>query len=462
MGMSRYQPHPARRGRDQDEPPGQPARRLAVYVVDAVITRREAFDDAFEIGIGRLGYQGMPARDRGFARAVALATLRAKGRLDTLIARYLDKPLPADAGRTPAILTTAAAQLLLLDSPPHAVISQAVDIVRLDRTAARFDRLVNAILRRLAADGRTSLASLDSAALDVPGWLLGRWRQAYGEATAAAIARGCLVEPALDLSCRDAPAPWADRLGGIVLPTGTIRLPGGGRVEDLPGYADGAWWVQDAAAALPVRLLGAVAGKSVLDLCAAPGGKTMQLAAAGARVTAVDASAKRTQRLIANLARIDREAKVVTADVAAFVDAHPDSFDAVLLDAPCSATGTIRRHPDLMFTKPEADIARLADRQTALIRAAAKAVAPGGVLVYATCSLEPEEGPDIVRSFLAQHPDFTPQPAGERIPSHLQTADGALRTWPHQALGDSPLAAGMDGFYAACLLRRPAAGTSAA
>jgi 16S rRNA (cytosine967-C5)-methyltransferase len=416
--------------------------------------KRQGFEDAFDIGLGRLDYRQMDGRDRGFARAIALATLRAHGRLSHVVGRFLERPLPDNAGRTHAILSTGAAQLLMLDAPPHAVISQAVDIARLDRVTARFDRLINAVLRRVAEQGRPIFAELDPARHDIPAWLQARWVRAYGAETADQMSRACCVEPPLDLTCREAPDAWAARLDATLLPTGTLRRADVGRIEELEGYSDGAWWVQDAAAALPVRLLGPVGGRTVLDLCAAPGGKTMQLVSQGARVTAVDASAKRCERLQANLARIDREVRIVTADAIAFCAEHQDVFDAVLLDAPCSATGTIRRHPDMLFTKPETEIARLADRQAALIRAAATTVAPGGVLVYATCSLEPEEGPGTVERFLADQPRFSLEGAAPFVPAHLVTAQGTLRTLPQHALGDTPLGRGMDGFFAARLRRK--------
>jgi 16S rRNA (cytosine967-C5)-methyltransferase len=446
------------RDRPREEPAGRPARRLALFAVDAVLTRRQGLDEAFEAGLSKLNLGDMVPRDRAFARAISLATLRRRGRLQAVIDRFLEKPLPETCGRLPALLLTAAAQVLLLDTPAHAVLSQSVDIIRLDREATRFDRLVNAVLRRVAAQGPALLSEMHDPQPDIPAWLWARWRAAYGIDAARAIADASLTEPALDVSVAGDAAQWAKRLGGYVLPTGSVRLLDvSGRIEALAGFTEGAWWVQDAAAALPVRLLGPVGGRRVADVCAAPGGKTLQLVAAGAHVTAVDASAKRMQRVADNLARIDREARLVTADVMAWAAAERDPFDAVLLDAPCSATGTIRRHPDLLWTKPETEIARLATRQRELLTAAAPLVKPGGILVVATCSLEPEEGPAMVRAFLDAHPAFVPEPARAGyadLPPHLETADGFLRTRPDLAFGDDPIARGMDGFFAARLRRR--------
>ena len=349
---------------------------------------------------------------------------------------------------------SGAAQLLLLDTPPHAAISLAVDQCRLDRDAGRFDKLANAVLRRVSEKGAALLARQDAAVANMPPWLLRRWHLAYGGELARSIALANLHEAALDLSLKGDAGPWAERLGGIVLPTGSVRLHAHGRIEDLAGYGDGGWWVQDAAAALPARLLGDVSGQDVADLCAAPGGKTAQLAAAGAHVTAVDASPSRLKRVTENLERLQLAADLVTADATAWQPGR--TFDAVLLDAPCTATGTIRRHPDIPHLKRESDVAALAQLQTKLLANAATLVRPGGTLVYCTCSLEPEEGQHQIETFLAKNPSFTREPL--RPEAGLQaewiTPDGDLRTLPcHLPLEQADLS-GLDGFFAARLRRR--------
>lgn len=437
---------------------GIAARRLAVFVLDAVLTRRAALDEAFNDGLVRLRLDALAPRDRAFARLLAMTALRRYGSLDTLVSGFLDKPLPADAGRTHAILVVGAAQIVDLGTPAHAAISQSVEIARIDHSARRFDRLVNAVLRRVAAEGRDILATLDRTRLDTPTWLYDRWRRTYGDDTARNVAAAHAIEPPLDISVKSDADAWAERLTGLALPTASVRVREAGRVEDLPGYADGDWWVQDAAAALPVRLLGNIAGKRVADLCAAPGGKTAQLASAGAHVTAVDASAKRMRRLTENMARLKLAVETVVADAEAWCreSAADGTFDAVLLDAPCSATGTIRRHPDLVHTKSEADIARLALRQQSLLAAAADRVRPGGTLVYVTCSLEPDESETVVAGFLAGAATFARAPidaAALGWPAAWVTAAGDLRTLPCHAFGPDPSAQGMDGFYAARLVR---------
>ncbi len=441
------------------QPPGQVARRAAVMAVDAVIRHRRTLDEAFAEALAKPGAKDMAGRDRAFARLIATTTLRHHGQIDAMFKRFLEKPLPDQCGRLKSILATSAAQLLFLGTPAHAVLSQAVDIVRLDHEARRFDKLANAVLRRTASDGAAILGSFDGVWLDMPEWLWKRWEAAYGTPVARAMAAASLQEPALDLSVKGAAQAWAERLTGVALPNGSVRVREAGRIEELPGFAEGGWWVQDAAAALPVLLFGDVQGLAVADLCAAPGGKAAQLAARGAKVTAVDQSAKRLERLSANLARLQLEATQVAADIATFVaePSHQSAFDAVLLDAPCSATGTIRRHPDLLRNKAESEIARLAGVQAALIAAAGQAVKPGGLLVYCTCSLEPEEGEGVVAGFLDAHPAFEVVPLGARdtaIPASFITPDGYLRTRPDLGFGPDPIMAGMDGFFAARLRRQ--------
>lgn len=442
---------PPRRPRTPSAPPsGLAARDLAVDILSAVLDRGRPLDSAFDAASERAS--GLAPRDRAFARLVALTALRRKGELDAVIASFLERPLPKDAGRAPAILLAAAAQLLCLDTPPHAAISLAVDQCRADKKAQRFSKLANAVLRRVSTTGRDMLAGLDPVTANVPAHLMERWTSAYGSETARAIAAASLTEPALDLSVKADAAAWAERLGGLVLPTGSVRIAHAGRIEELAGYDDGAWWVQDAAAALPARLLGDVAGKDVADLCAAPGGKTAELAAAGARVTAVDQSGPRLARLKDNLTRLKLAADVVEADAISWDPGR--AFDAVLIDAPCSATGTLRRHPDILHLKRKESTGDRVRLQRALLDRAADLVRPGGLLVYCTCSLEPEEGEAVVATFLREHPAFARDPiaAGESgIAADWLTPQGELRTLPcHLPNADDGMA-GLDGFFAARL-----------
>jgi 16S rRNA (cytosine967-C5)-methyltransferase len=437
-----------------DAVPGLAARRLAADILDGVLRRRRALDDELEGAATRAALAALPERDRALTRALVAAVLRRLGSLRHLLDLFLDRGPPKEAPRVETALLLGAAQILLLDVPDHAAVDLAVRLTQADRHAARYAGLVNAVLRRLAREGAGRLAGFDAAVLDTPEWLIARWIATYGETTARAIAVANSREPALDLTVKSDPELWAARLGGRVLPTGTVRTIAHGAITALPGFAEGEWWVQDAAAALPVRLFGNVSGFRVADLCAAPGGKTAQLAAAGAGITAVDRAPARLARVRENLARLSLAADLVVADVAEWT-AEP--FDAVLLDAPCSSTGTIRRHPDVPWLKNAADIAKLVALQRRLIERAAALTKPGGTLVYCTCSLEPEEGEHIVADLLAHERSVRRAPiaaaevfgCGEFI-----TKDGDLRTLPcHFPDAESRLAS-IDGFYAARLEKR--------
>jgi 16S rRNA (cytosine967-C5)-methyltransferase len=306
----------------------------------------------------------------------------------------------------------------------------------------------------VASEGEAIAAALDAARVNTPDWLWTRWVNYWGEARARAIAEMHLIEPPLDLTVKSEPALWAERLSGLELPPGSVRLLPKGRIDALPGFDDGAWWVQDVAASLPARLLGDLTGKRVADLCAAPGGKTAQLVLAGGSVVAVDSSKTRLGLLAENLDRLGLEADTVLADAVAW---HPEErFDAVLLDAPCSSTGTIRRHPDIPYTKSPKDIVSLAALQARLLDNAATLVKPGGRLVYSTCSLEPEEGEAQIAAFLVRNDAFSLDPID---PSELfgQTAwiepSGALRTFPCELTLETAEWSGMDGFFATRLVR---------
>src|SRR6187397_1669803 len=372
---------PAARRAAPTEVPGLAARRIAADIIDNVLRRQRPLDLELE------AHPGLPAladRDRGLVRMLTATVLRRLGTLRHLVGKFLERGLPADAPRVETALLIGAAQILFMDVPDHAAVDLSVRLVQADRRAARYPGLINAVLRRVAQEGPALLAELDAAPLDTPDWLYQRWRRNFGDETARAIAVAHGREPPLDLTVKSDAASWAPRLRGRVLPTGTVRTTTQGNVALLPGYAEGAWWVQDAAATLPVRLLGDISGKRVADLCAAPGGKTMQLAYAGAQVTAVDRSETRLERLRDNLARVGLQAETVAADATEW---KAEPFDAVLLDAPCSSTGTIRRHPDVPWIKREADITGLTSLQQRLLDRAAALVKPGGTLIYCVCSM---------------------------------------------------------------------------
>ena len=427
-------------------PAGIDARQIAARIFRAVLDERRTLDDLIEHddAVGRL-----ETRDRAFLNNLLRTTFRHLSEIEAIRAKHIARPLPRKSGSAGDIVTLAIAQLLFLETPPHAAIDSAVRMARADRNATHFSGLINAVLRKVAATGSADLSGLGTGQINTPGWLWDRWRKAYGADLAEAIAQSHANEPALDIAVKSDAAGWAERLGGTLLPTGQIRLLAHrGLVSALPGFDTGEWWVQDAAAGLPVLLLDDLSGKSALDLCAAPGGKTMQLAAAGARVTAVDQSPVRLQRLRENLERTRLTATVVEGDVLSL--GMTERFDVVLLDAPCSATGTIRRHPELPYIRQPSQMTGLCATQRMMLAEAADRVIPGGSLVYCTCSLEPEEGEKQMTWFQAAYPHFKLVAPGPAIPRNLVSDSGWLRLHPAMSIGDC---VGMDGFFVARLDR---------
>ncbi len=425
---------------------GFAARAAAQAILTQVLRRRRPLDAALDEALREAGLE---PRDAGFAHAIARETLRRFGQLDALLRDFVPKaPPPQRAGNTLEILLAGACELLFLNVAPHAAVDAANNLATADSKAKHFKPLINAVMHRVAREGQGVLASQDAPRLNSPDWLWARWCAAYGENAARAIAAAHAQPPPLDLVAKRADSTLPD--GGAALPGGVHRYAETGRIEAREGFAGGDWWVQDFAATLPVRLLGDVRGMRVLDLCAAPGGKTAQLAAAGAAVTAVDIDAARLERLKENLARLDLKAEVIAGDVR---DLAVEPAPLVLLDAPCSATGTIRRHPELPWIKSAADINACTGPAAELLDAAAKLVAPGGTLVFAVCSLEPEEGEDQIHDFLARNEAFARDPVRpEEVfgMADLTTRQGDLRTLPAHMAAQG----GMDGFYAARLRRR--------
>ncbi len=412
---------------------GLPARAAALDLLTAALSRRAGLEE----GLNHPAMAALEPRDRAFARALVMATLRWLGPIDTALQARLKKPPPEAIVN---VLRLGAAQLLVLKTPAHAAVGATVDLAAAQKSGPIFKGLVNAVLRGLTREP----PNLDDPSLMAPTWLQARWRAAYGEAEARAIAALVGAEPATDLTLQDAGEDLVGLLEAQPLPGGGLRVGLKGEVSSWPGFDDGRWWVQDASAAIPARLLAVRPGETAVDLCAAPGGKTLQRAAGGARVTAVDRSAGRIKRVSENLARTGLGAEVVVADAGAWRDTR--EFDAVLLDAPCSATGTFRRHPDVLWVASPADIPKLAAVQARLLDSAARRVKPGGRLLYCVCSLEQEEGEGQVAAFLARSRNFTLDPiaAGEGgAPEASLREDGTLRILPHHHEG------GMDGFYIA-------------
>jgi 16S rRNA (cytosine967-C5)-methyltransferase len=425
--------------------PGFAARQAAIFTLSTVLRQHQPLDTALS---DILSANPLPSRDAGFARAIASQTLRRFGELNALIATYAPKPLaPHRAGAALEILLAGACELLFLNVPGHAAVDGANRLAAADPKARYFKSLINAVLRRVAREGQTLLEGLDAARLNTPDWLWHRWCDAYGEPCVRKIAERHAELAPLDIHGKP---HFAGFPAATALPGSVWRLDAGTRVESLDGFADGQWWVQDFAATLPARLLDGISGARVLDLCAAPGGKTAALLVGGADVTAVERDPVRLERLAANLTRLGLAAELVCADLRDWKAREP--FPFVLLDAPCSATGTIRRHPELPWIKSAADVTFCAALAGELLDAAADLTAPSGLLVFSVCSLEPEEGAEQISRFLARWPEFrrVPVSAAEIFGlDALISADGDLRTLPcHLShLG------GMDGFYAARLQR---------
>ncbi len=353
------------------EVPGLAARRIAADILDGVLHKQRTLDDQLDGAGAHPGLKSLADRDRALMRRLVATILRRLGTLGHLLSRLLDRGIPTDAPRAQSALLIGAAQILWMDVPDHAAVDLSVRLVQSDRRAAKYAGLVNAVLRRCAREGQPLIDEVKAQTLDIPPWLLTRWIGAYGESTAREMATAIGHEPSLDITVKADAPQWATRLHGETLPTGTVRTLLQGSVTMLPGFTEGQWWVQDAAAALPARLFGDVSGKTIVDLCAAPGGKTAQLAQAGARVTAVDRSPARMARLRDNLTRLSLQADDVVTDAAEWPGGGNGGYDGVLVDAPCTSTGTIRRHPDIAWLRQEGEIA-------ALIGAAETTAAEGG------------------------------------------------------------------------------------
>lgn len=399
----------------------------------------------------RLG--GLEARDIALTRSIVTVSLRRLGTIRNALASLMESALPRQIAHLEWTLVVAAAQILFLDVPDHASVDLAVRAARLEPKAVPYAALFNAVLRNLVRGREEILATSDPLDDDTPAWLAARWCKIYGENGARAIAAANRLEPTLDITVLGEVLELTERLDAVILPTGSLRLRTHDPVPGLAGYDEGAWFVQDAAAALPARLLHAQPGMKIADLCAAPGGKAAQLAAAGAEVTAIDRSAERLKILAANFERLHLHAEVVVADVTS-VESPP--FDAVLLDAPCLATGTIRRHPDIAWTKKLGDLAQLTALQARMLDKAVALTRPGGTIVYCTCSLEPEEGEHQIAALLRRNPDIVRvpiEPAEVGGLSDLIDANGDLRTLPSHLPGPAPRLAGIDGFFAARLAR---------
>jgi 16S rRNA (cytosine967-C5)-methyltransferase len=433
-------------------PAGLPARLAAAAIIADVVSAGHPLDEFFTTDGTHPKLAALDARDRALVRSIVTVALRRLGTIRKALSGFLERGFPKKSGNLEWTLIATAAQILFLDVPDHAAVNLCVQAVRSDPQSQAFAALANAVARNIAR-ARDELIDTDPM-VDAPAWLAARWRSAYGEATAMQIAAAHRTEPRLDVTVKDDAAGWAERLDGDLLKTGSIRLRGQTPVPELPGFAEGQWWVQDVAAAIPARLLRIEPGERVADFCAAPGGKTAQLALAGGQVVAVDRSAERLKRLASNLERLRLTAETKVADVTSY-DAQP--FDAILLDAPCSATGTMRRHPDVGWTKRVSDITALTALQSKMLDKAVALLRPGGRLVYCVCSIEPEEGEAQIAALLRRNPDIVREPIGvEEVAGEESwlTAKGELRILPYFRPSHEPEIDGMDGFFAARLTRK--------
>ncbi|MBO6717259.1 MAG: RsmB/NOP family class I SAM-dependent RNA methyltransferase [Rhizobiaceae bacterium] len=439
-----------------EDRPGLAARVTAARLLAAIIDKHTALDALTDQEHGHPQFLALEQRDRALVRATLVTALRFRGTISALIAARLQRPLPANARTLEHVLHVAAAQMLFLDVPDSAAVDLAVSHAAGDPRTARFASLVNAVLREIGRRKDRALPAALARSIDAPDWFVERLEGAYGKDRTARILAIHRQEPPTDFTMKSDPQGWAKKLGGVVLPNGSVRV---GRlaapVPELPGYAEGTWWVQDIAASLPARLLGNVDGLRVLDLCAAPGGKTAQLAAAGAKVTAVDLSASRLRRLKSNLDRLGLDAEIVEANALSYSPTAP--FDAVLLDAPCSSTGTVRRHPDVPWTKTPDDIAKLAGLQRRLLDHAITLVKQGGRLVFANCSIDPLEGEDLAEAFLGERTDAALDPIRpDEAPgiAGFVAERGWLRTTPDALVLPEAELSGCDGFFAMRLVRK--------
>ena len=440
-----------------EETPGLIARRCAMMAIDDLLVRSLPLDESLDRILSEPNGKTLSERDRGLARAIAMSATRRLGTIGDVLMSRLEKGLPNHSGRLESILVAGVAQLLYLDVPDHAAVDLSVRLVQADPEARRFIKLANGLLRTIARERDAILSNDDPLHRDTPEWLAQKWIKSYGEDTAKKIASANMQEASVDITVKENAAFWAEQLDGVVLSTGSVRLKGRTNITALSGYTDGSWWVQDAAAALPAMLLDPKPGEKIADLCAAPGGKTAQIANAGAEVIAIDRSAKRLERLTENMRRLGLSVETVAIDALTY---QGGPFDAILLDAPCTATGTIRRHPDVAWTKELLDLQKLASLQARLLKKAVDMLKPGGRLIYCTCSLEPEEGEMQIATLMESDGRVRRAPftrtdmtlLGPELGRAIN-GQGELRTLPFMLPSDDPRLQGIDGFFAARLIR---------
>ncbi|MEH6525450.1 MAG: 16S rRNA (cytosine(967)-C(5))-methyltransferase RsmB [Sneathiella sp.] len=414
-------------------------RRAAVHLLTRVLQKHQLLEEILNPVL-----KGLSPRDRSLSRALASTTLRHLGTIDGLIDKMLDRPLSDKMFEIRHILRIGIAQILFLNIPSHAAVHDTVELVS---EKSKYRGMINALLRRTDRQGAKLLSQMDVPKHNTPSWLWDKWEAHYGNEITHEIAAANMTEAKLDISVKGDPQKWAKLLEADILANGSLRRPVASDVTSLPGFNEGEWWVQDAAATIPAALFGDVKGKAILDNCAAPGGKTAQLAAAGAKVIALDRSKGRMKRLIENMDRLGLSVDIQIGEAENF--SPKQQLDGILLDAPCSSTGTLRRHPDVAYLKTSADIEKLCLLQTRLLDAASKQLTPGAILVYSVCSLQAEEGENQIDALLKRDSSLKRQPVNAKEIGGLSeviNTNGDIRCLPQHS-------GGMDGFFAARLIK---------
>lgn len=414
--------------------------RLAAFqIIKDVVFYGKTSDDAFT----SVRIEHLSESDKQFVRQIVLTTLRHWGQIQHILGCFLSKPLSTKLRDVQLVLSLGVAQMIFLKTPAHAAVDTSVRLVKHIQKVS-FSKLVNGVLRNI--DRQKESIEMPPATCNLPKWLFESWQKSYGLERTAVIAEKLMIEPDLDITVKGNPLTWAAEWRGIVLETGTVRVSSKEGITTRRGYETGDWWIQEASASIPVQLFPELAGRCVADLCAAPGGKTAQLAARGAVVDAYDISERRLKRLRANMLRLhyNESVRVICGDILKLQLPSHEKYDAVLLDAPCSATGTIRRHPDLLFHRTEDDVVRLSSLQRQLLEKTIDFVKPGGYIVYATCSMQPEENETVIQDVLGRCTVLERVPISEKW-QRFKNAFGAIQVLPDQ---------GQDGFYAALLRKK--------
>ncbi|MGI9364876.1 MAG: RsmB/NOP family class I SAM-dependent RNA methyltransferase [Rhizobiaceae bacterium] len=442
--------------------PGLATRTAATILLTRVVDDGRSLDGLLDTRHGPTQYKELSDADKALSRAIVVTALRHRGEIEIGLSKVLDRKPPKNARHLIHTLHVATAQILHMDVPDSAAVDLAIAALKNDQRSTRFAGLANAVLRRLSRekmDMFSTMSTSEIAVTNMSPWLRKRIRKDYGKERLASIAIQHMLEPIIDLTVKSDPEQWAEKLGGIHLFGNSLRVDRPGRIESWPGFGEGKWWIQDAAASLPVNLFGELSGRTALDLCAAPGGKTAQLASGGAQVTALEASTPRLDRLNSNLQRLNLNAETINADMMEWTSDR--LFDAVLLDAPCSSTGTIRRHPDVQWNKSEQIVNELAQLQIDMIIRAAEFVKPGGTLVFANCSIDRAEGEDVYATILSRDIGLEPDPttAEECFGlAELINRQGTIRSLPCHLQCPAPPAGmksesrrwtGLDGFFCA-------------